>query len=231
MEPIKTLILTGQNNHDWKMSTPFCWLLLQRTERFDVDVTTAPSALMADAAAIEPYDLLVSDYNGPEWAPAAKENFTQAVEQGTGLVILHAADNAFDGWVEYEKMVGLLWRQGAGHGRFHEFPVTIVDHDHPITRGMSDFRTTDELYHGLSHMHNVEYHVLATAYSSEESGGSGGDEPMMVITRYGKGRVFHQVLGHVWRGNSNLIAFENDGFRQSFTRGCEWAATGEVTVG
>lgn len=227
MSPIKTLIISGQNNHDWQRSTPYIWLLLQNSGRFDVDVTTSPDLALAEASALDPFDLIISDYNGTLWSDKVKVNFEKTIEQGTGLVILHAADNSFDGWDAYERMVGLLWRQGTGHGKFHEFPVTITDHQHPITRGLSDFRTTDELYHRLVHLHHVDYHVLSTAFSSEESGGTGGDEPMMVVTQYGEGRVFHQVLGHVWSGG-DLTALENEGFRTSFIRGCEWAATGDV---
>ena len=227
MNPIKTLIISGQNNHDWKRSTPYIWLLLQSTGRFDVDVTTNPDTQLADGHALDGFDLIISDYNGPMWSEAVRENFEQAISQGTGLVILHAADNAFEEWEAYERMVGLLWRKGTGHGKFHAFPVTILDQVHPITRGLADFRTTDELYHRLVHLHQVDYHVLATAYSSEESGGTGCDEPVMITTQYGAGRVFHQALGHVWQGG-NMLAFENDGFKTSFIRGCEWAATGEV---
>ncbi|MGC8862649.1 MAG: ThuA domain-containing protein, partial [Armatimonadota bacterium] len=132
------------------------------------------------------------------------------------------------GWVEYEKMIGLLWREGTGHGQFQEIEVRFVDQDHPITRGLADYHTWDELYNRLVHMHGVPYHVLATAWSNPEKGGTGNHEPVMVVTQYGKGRVYHQVLGHVWEGG-DMRALENDGFKQTLIRGCEWAATGEVT--
>jgi len=218
-----------------------------------VTLTENPSETLEDAEGLAQYDLLFSDYNGPEWSEAAKANFEQAVSGGTGLVILHAADNSFPGWVEYEKMVGLadnsfpgwveyekmvglLWREGTGHGEFHEFPVTIIDREHPITQGVEDFRIMDELYHRLLHMHDVAYHVIATAYSAEDKGGTGNDEPMMVVTQYGEGRVFHQVLGHIWPGDpegeykgAGFIALENPGFVETTIRGSEWAATGDVS--
>lgn len=234
MPPIKTLLLTGQNNHDWRRSAPFCKNLLQQSGRFDVTLTEDPSAAMADAAGLKGVQLIFSDYNGPIWSDAAKANFTRAVEGGVGLVILHAADNAFPGWVEYEKMVGLLWRAGTGHGDYHQFDVAIQDKSHPITRGMSDFKQWDELYHKLAHMHGVPLHVLATAYSSPQNRGTGEHEPMMVTTQFGKGRVFHMVLGHVWPGDPNahpthsMRAFENPPFQRALLRGCEWAATGDV---
>ena len=235
MARIKTLLITGENNHDWSRSAPFCRDLLEGSGKFSVTLTEDPSAALEDADALKDYDLIFSDYNGSEWTPAAKANFEDAVRTGTGLVILHAADNSFDGWVEYEKMCALLWRAGAGHGEYHEFEVSIVDKNHPITRGLKDFKLWDELYHRLLHMHGVEYQVLATAYSAPKKGGSGNDEPMMVTTQYGEGRVYHSVMGHVWPGDPNggykgatMTTFENKDFQNTLLRGCEWAATGDV---
>jgi type 1 glutamine amidotransferase len=230
MATIKTLLLSGANNHDWTMSSPFIRNLLEQTGRFEVTVTENPSAMLEDAKALAGCSLIFMDYNGPEWSAKAKAHFEAAVAGGAGLVVMHAADNAFTGWVEFEKMVGQLWRQGTSHGRFHEFPVTFVDRDHPITQGLADYRTTDELYHNLVHMHNVKCHVLATAFSSTESGGTGKQEPVHVVMQYGGGRVFHQVLGHVWPGNPNMVAFENEGFKRVTLRACEWAAAGKVTL-
>jgi len=204
--------------------------LLEESGKFAVDLTESPSAALADEKSLGKYDLFFLDYNGPEWGEPAQSNFIRAVQEGTGVVVLHAADNAFPGWVEYEKMVGLLWREGTGHGEYHEFEVKIVDPDHPVTRGLSNFRLWDELYHRLVHMHNVPYHVLATAYSDPAKGGTGRDEPVMIVTQYGKGRVYHHVLGHVWGGDpavhkgASMMTFENPGFQQALLRGCEWAA-------
>lgn len=230
---ISTLLVTGENNHDWARTAPFIKNLLESSGRFEVTLATdASAALEADLSG---FDLLFVDYNGPLWSEGAQANFLKAVEGGTGAVIYHAANNAFEGWTEYEKLVGLLWREGTGHGEFHEFPVTIVNHDHPITQGVADFRIEDELYHRLVPMHGTPVEVLATAFSSTESGGTGQDEPMLMVTTYGKGRVFHTALGHVWPGDPNgeyrgasLVAVENPGFQVTTLRGSEWAATGEV---
>jgi hypothetical protein len=84
-------------------------------------------------------------------------------------------------------------------------------------------------------MHGVQYRVLANAYSAPEMRGTGKHEPMMVVTQYGKGRIYHHVLGHVWPGDPakgkgmSMIAFENEPFQKALIRGCEWAATGAVT--
>ena len=233
---IQTFLLTGENNHDWHRSAPFCRDLLTRTGRFAADLTETPDEALADAAHLDRYGLFFVDYHGALWGERARANFEAAVRAGAGVVILHASNNGFEGWTEYERMVALAWRAGTGHGKFHEFEVTITDKEHPITRGIVDFRTSDELYHRLAPVPSpgVPYHVLATAYSTPETGGTGQHEPMMLTLTYGRGRIFHQILGHVWPGDpaqdpgSTMTALENPGFQATLLRGAEWAATGAV---
>jgi hypothetical protein len=97
---------------------------------------------------------------------------------------------------------------------------------------MPDLRQhPDELYHRLVPMHGTEYRVLATARSSVESGGTGRDEPMIMVKQHGEGRVFHTPLGHVWRDAVDTRAsYADPQFRQLVARGAEWAATGRVTL-
>ncbi|MGD0092316.1 MAG: ThuA domain-containing protein [Planctomycetota bacterium] len=235
MAAIKTLLLSGQNNHDWKRSTPRLRDILEKSGKFSVTVTEKPPEVLENAAALRTYKLLVSDYNGPRWGAQAEANFVDAVRAGTGLAIIHAANNAFVGWKEYEQMCALMWSTGTSHGEFHEFSVDIVDREHPITRGLGNFKHWDELYHKLVHMQNTPYHVLADAYSDPKTRGSGRREPMLVTVQFGQGRVFHDILGHVWAGDPeknkgcSLIAFEDEPFQKTLVRGCEWAATGGTT--
>jgi type 1 glutamine amidotransferase len=55
-------------------------------------------------------------------------------------------------------------------------------------------------------------------------GGSGNDEPAAHWRTFGKGRVFHLILGHDGR------ALKSAGTSALLARGTEWAATGEVTL-
>ena len=81
----------------------------------------------------------------------------------------------------------------------------------------------DELYDYLrGPAENMQ--VLATAYSAEEKGGSGNHVPMLMVVRYGDGRIFHTPMGH----DDN--AMQCVGFATSLVRGAEWAATGKVTI-
>lgn len=229
---IPILVVGGANNHDWEWTTPALGRLLEDTGRFAADVTTKPAAELAKLAASKKYRAFVLDYNGPRWGDAAEAAFLDAVRGGVGVSVIHAANNAFDGWVEYETLVGYLWRQGTGHGQFHPFDVVIHDRDHPITRDLPDLRAhPDELYHGLQHMHDADIRILATALSSKESGGSGEREPMIMVSNYGDGRVFHTPLGHVWRDvPASRASWADPQFRLLVARGTEWAATGKVTL-
>lgn len=228
---IETLLITGENNHDWVRSAPFCRDLMQGSGRFNVHLTEHPSESLADLDELSKYGLFLVDYNGPEWIDSAKMNFVDAIRKGTGVCILHAADNAFVGWKEYEEICALAWREGTAHGSYHPFDINITNAKHPITRGLPAVLKDhpDELYHGLVHMHDAPYETLAVAHSSLESGGTGRDEPALVVRTYGKGRVFHNILGHVWR-DGVMDTFENPDFQRLLLRGCEWAATGEVTA-
>ena len=196
------------------------------------------------------YDVLVMNYNGDRWPEPVRTEFTRYIESGGGLVIHHAANNTFPEWPEFNEMIGvggwggrneksgpmLRWRDGAivrdespspagTHGPPHAYVVEIRDDSHPITRGLPPrwLHTADELYSKLrGPARNLT--VLATAYADPARQGTGEHEPILMTITYGKGRVFHNVLGH---GPKNMT---DAGFVITFQRGTEWAATGSVTL-
>ena len=238
---IRVLILSGRNNHDWRSTTPFLKELLAGSGRFDVRVSEEPAGLTAEALA--PYDLLVLDYCGPRWGATAEQAVEEFVRAGKGLVAVHGANYAFgemevlgDGhvrtgiieppWPEYAKMVGGAWIEGppkTAHGDRHSFKVKFIDRSHPVAAGMPEsFIATDELYHNPRM--EPQAHILATAYSDPATRGTGNDEPILWTVGYGKGRTFYTALGH------NPAAMSEPGFIDTFLRGCEWAATGKVTL-
>lgn len=233
--PIQTLLVSGANNHDWQWTSPAIGAVLAESGRFAVTITYKPKQdlpSVAEQHAAGKLDLIVLDYNGPRWGETAEAAFLQAVRAGCGVTVIHAADNAFPGWNEYEIMVGLLWRKGTGHGRYHPFDVVVVDHNHPITHGMSDLRMhPDELYHRLKHKAGAQYQVLMSAFSDPKTGGTNRHEPMVTASTFGKGRVFHTPLGHVWKNNVPSHATWHDPqLRMLVARGSEWAASGAVTL-
>ncbi|MDP6368260.1 MAG: DUF1080 domain-containing protein, partial [Planctomycetota bacterium] len=232
-ELIPVLVVSGANNHWWQWTGPSLAEMLTESGYFNVTITNDPARDLADAQGLSAYRAVVLDYNGPRWGAAAERTFLQAVREGLGVSVIHAANNAFNGWTEYEEMVALCWREGTGHGAFHAFNVEIGDRQHPITRDLPPLLGhPDELYHNLVHMHGTDYRILASAVSAKESGGTGRREPMAIVKEFGQGRIFHTPLGHVWPGVEATQASHRDpALRELIVRGTQWAATGQVRSG
>ena len=224
--PLRVLIFSGQNNHDWTVTTPKLQSILSKTGRFHVVVTDHPEE--CDASTFEGYDALLSNWNtfgqgGAKERPAKmREAFLQFVREGHGLVIVHAGGSSFPDWNEYQELIGGTWGPETGHGPLHRFEVRIAAPAHPITRGFPPFKTTDELWHRIASRPGKT--VLATAFSASERGGSGRDEPVAFVTKFGQGRCFNLVLGH------DAAAMSSAGFQALLGRGTEWAATGKITL-
>ncbi|MCA8998043.1 MAG: ThuA domain-containing protein [Planctomycetaceae bacterium] len=277
-DKLKALIIDGQNNHSaWPKTTVMMKSYLEETGLFTVDIARTqytwngndllekyPLPGVETEALPKPqtdpdfrpefskYDVVISNfgYNAAPWPKETRTAFVDYVKQGGGLVIVHAADNSFGDWPEYNQMIGLGgWGgrneqsgpyvylsedgkvirdespgSGGHHGSQHEFPIVVRDPDHPITKGMPSewMHSKDELYDKLRGPAN-NMQILATAYASEEFGGTGRHEPMLMTIRFGKGRVFHTPMGHA------DYSQECVGFIVALQRGTEWAATGEVT--
>jgi uncharacterized protein len=251
---LAALIVDGQNNHrNWPNTTQMMKKYLEDTGLFRVDVaTTAPRGTdPAFRPDFSKYQVVVSNYNGAPWPEETQQNFVKYVQNGGGLVVVHAANNAFGDWAEYNEMIGLggwggrnersgpyvyldaegkLVRDeskgsGGHHGPQHPFAIIVRDAEHPVTKGMPRewMHVQDELY-DLLRGPGENMQILATAYADKAKGGSGRHEPMIFTIEYGKGRVFHTPMGH---GDDSQ---ECVGFITTLVRGAEWAATGKVTL-
>lgn len=255
---LRVILIDGQNNHAWRQTTPVLKQHLESSGRFTVDVSSQLKAGEKPGSVktvpfppdLSKYDVLVSNYNGAPWPDAFNKDLEKRLQEGQlHLVIVHAANNSFPKWGEYNEMIGMGWRDnkfgdrlvlddggkevrspkgtgaGAGHGKKHAFQVIVRDAEHPITKGMPRewMHTADELYHGMrGPIKNVK--VLATAYADKSTGGTGAHEPMIWTVTYGKGRVFHTPMGH------DLDGMRCVGFVATLQRGTEWATTGKVTI-
>ena len=276
--PIKALIIDGQNNHGaWPKTTMMVKKYLEDTKRYSVDIARTKFTWQGDdllakyplndgvvreakkSAVADPdfkpdfskYNVVINNFGfgAAAWPEETKVAFEKFVANGGGLVILHAADNCFGDWEQYNKMIGLGgWGdrtekngpyvyldaneklvvdnsagKGGSHGSQHEFSLIVRDADHPITKGLPKtwLHSKDELYDRLrGPAQNMT--ILATSFSSKANGGTDRHEPMIMTIDYGKGRVFHTPMGHA------DYSMECVGFITVLLRGTDWAATGAV---
>ena len=187
------------------------------------------------------------NYNGGAWSKETEKLLEDYMGSGRGMVVIHAADNSFPGWEAYNEMIGLggwggrneksgpLVRyrdgkivfddspgKGGTHGKASEFQVVTINKDHPVMSGLPEkwMHAKDELYSKLrGPAKNLEVLAIAKSIKTKEF------EPVLFTIKYGKGRIFHTVLGHGVKPAMKCV-----GFIFTLQRGAEWAATGKVTL-
>jgi len=236
-DPIRVLILTGNDGpfHDWRSTHLVIKEALERDARMNVTVSTDIEVLAREDLKAK-YDVLVQNY--VNWqthglSDKAKENLSGFVKGGGGFVVMHFADGAFhfslpgaaeSDWPEYRKLVRRVWNhQGQGeqkssHDSYGPFSVHVTDAKHPVTEGLKDFQTTDELYF------NQNGDEPITPLLTAKSKSSGKDEPLAWAYTYGEGRVFQTLLGH------DVKALRTPEVMEIIRRAGAWTAKKEIGI-
>ena len=253
---LRVLLIDGQNNHDWERTTVELVDALNDAGIFKVTVSTSPAKDVWNEWTIDfsAYDVVLNNYFGDPWPESISKGLLAFVAEGGGLVNVHAANNSFPNWPEFNQVTGLLWRnpmagdrlyfddagklvrvprgegEGAGHGKKHPFLMTVREPNHPIMNGIPKewMHAFDELYHGQrGPAKNMT--ILSSAYADPETGGTGKHEPMTWVIPHGKGQVVTTVLGHLWKGQKELDGLRCVGFRTILARSLQFAASEPVT--
>ena len=141
--------------------------------------------------------------------PDQRAELDKFLKRGGGLVVIHDSVCGTDPqW--FKTVIGGAWEHG--HSKWYEGKVGLyfVDHDHPITRGLSNFEFDDEIYWDLHMM--PEARVLATSFHSVFN-----IAPQMWVYEKDNYRAFVCVPGH------NYTSFNLPHFRALILRGIAWA--------
>lgn len=214
----RVLLVTGVDYpaHEWRKTAPVLKEILEQGGGAEVRIVEDPAFL--DSAELTNYDVVLLHFQNwevPGPGAVARENLQRYVVNGGGLVSVHFACGAWHGeWPEFANLLGRVWRgtNGSQHDGRGPFKVEIVDKEHPVTRGLSDFVTDDELYTCL--VGDAPIHLLAQAKSKVDQ----QNHPQAHVRDYGQGRVFLTTLGH------DVRAYTNSVVPQLIRQGTAWAA-------
>lgn len=194
-DAVKTLVVTGGHDHDADFYSVFA------DDRIRAVVDPHPGAFRGDirrrADVLVLYDYLREPLEEPR-----RRNLLAFAESGKGIVVLHHAICSHTDWPAwYETIVGGRWLFEPANG----MPVSTYQHDeemdvklageHPITRGLKDFRIHDETYKGLWISPKVKP-LLTTDHPRS-------DKTIAWISPYEKSRVVYIQLGHDRQANLN----------------------------
>jgi type 1 glutamine amidotransferase/HEAT repeat protein len=218
--PKKVLLVTGLEypGHRWQETAPMVAASISEDKRLEVSVTEDPRTLAAPE--LSQYDVIVLNYqnHNAEVPAGSLANLKRIVEGGKGLVLVHFACGAFIDWPtktvapDFGLIAGRVWNpKMRGHDPRGPFRVRISDASHPVTKGLVDFDTEDELYTCLDGSSPIQ--VLASATSKVDQ----KEYPMAFVLTPGKGRTFHCVLGHDVKALNPAVG-------ALYRRGTAWAA-------
>jgi len=213
-EPLKVLML-GAASHGGDTMTEVLKEVHERYPSLRVTVTENLEDLLLDN--LKNYNVLcinrlrVQENNPPDFV---KEGIVGFLKQGGGLVTTHFAVANAQNWRDSIHIFGGIWVTGkTTHKPYKEFEVQVKDANHPITKGIRVFKTTDELYYNM--LMRPDVHVVLSA--NEELFGDSIAYPMLTTHTFYGGRVAWMVFGH------DAKSAATPEFRQLLAQSLEWA--------
>lgn len=204
----------GWNGHEPKQTTDI-FAPIMEAEGFDVEVSDTLDSFL-DEDKMKSLDLIVPVWTMGTITGEQEKGLLNAVQSGVGLGGWHGgAGDAFRNNTGYQFMVGGQWV--AHPGGIMDYEVNIIDHDDPITAGISDFKMKSEQYY--MHVDPSNKVLATTVFSGVDAPWIKGCVMPVVWKRmYGEGKVFYSSLGHV------AADFDVPEAKEIQKRGLMWAA-------
>ncbi len=181
---------------------------LLKEENYDVEISDTLDSYK-DVEKMSTIDLIVPIWTMGKIEKEQLQPLLNAVKEGgTGIAGCHGGmSDSFRNEVEYQYMVGGQWVAHPGNDGV-TYEVNMVDQAHPLTKGIEDFIVVSEQYY----MHvDPAIKIHATTNFGEVK------MPVIWTTAYGKGKVYHNTLGHV----ANIVSMPQ--VLELMKRGLLWA--------
>ena len=167
------------------------------------------------------YDVFVFYDMNQEITEEQKSMWLDLLNKGKGMLFLHHSLASYQDWDEFEKIRGGKYflkqetnseqdKVASTYRHDVDFMVSVVDVNHPITRGIQNFEIHDEVYGKFSVLPGVQP-LLTTDHP--ESGKTIGWSHI-----YGSSRIVYLQLGH------DHYAYENVNYRKVVEQAIHWVA-------
>jgi type 1 glutamine amidotransferase len=215
---LKVVVVTGGHGFERE---PFFKMLdsieeISYTEAIQKD----SSELFEDISGWD-YDVIVFYSMTQDISEKRRQNFLKLLDRGVGVVAMHHIMCSFQDWPEFKNIIGTKYylkdttEDGVAYkaGSYEhdiDMPISVVDKQHPITEGMSDFVIHDEGYKNC--WFDEDNHVLLSADHPAS------DKTVCWVRNYGKSKVCTIQLGH------DSKAYENRNYRLLVNRAILWSA-------
>jgi type 1 glutamine amidotransferase len=199
----------GWDGHTPKQSADLfaAWLT---TQGYAVELSDKLETF-ADAAKLRAQDLIIPTWTMGQLSGEQEKSLCDAVAGGVGLAGWHGTMcDSFRNNTNYQWMTGGQWVAHPGDIR-PAYDIRIVDHEHPITRGLRDFtmRNSEQYYLHV----DPSNQVLATTTFD-----NGVVMPTVWTRPWGQGRVAYASFGHTDKD------FEIPQAREIMQRALLWAS-------
>ena len=158
---------------------------------------------------------------GPRFRKRPKTNLVSLLKNGKGLVATHHCLAGYPAWDEYANIIGGKYyqektveegveRPASTYQHDVDFTVQVADAQHPVTKGLKDFKIHDETYGKFGVKPDVKVLLTTEEPTSTRS--------ICWAKEYGRARVVYLALGH------DHLAFENPNYRQLLAQAIQWTA-------
>lgn len=226
LEPdIKALLVTGGCCHDYDQQREIIPMALDINTPLNVEWTILHQRTKRP-------DALLDFYRNPDWAEGYDvvvhnecfanvgdvdyiDNILQPHLEGVPAVLIHCAMHCYRTGPTKEKWWEFCGVHSPNHGPKHPYEVQIINPDHEITEGMSNWTTPKgELYF------IKQTYPGMTPLAESKSDKTGEMHTNIWVNEYGpnKTRVFATTIGH---HNETMI---QEQYMDMLTRGLLWAA-------
>jgi len=145
----------------------------------------------------------------PEYRGKPRSALEHLGQTGQGLIMLHHALLAYPQWTVWDEVVGMTNRTLSKYQHDEPFKMIVVDENHSVTQGLSDWAILDETY--LMANAAGDNHILLRTDHAQSM------ETVAWVRQYKASRVFCLQPGHDHQG------WDDENFRRVLKQGIEWS--------